>query len=102
MAHNPEQLFGDYASDFLPQFTKTPWEGLQELGHSAVKAPGCYDTHCENYDPESVMQAVQGADTTIVCLGTGQDVESEGHDRQYLDLPGKQLQLLQDAVEFGE
>ena len=41
------------------------------------------------------------ADLVVVCLGTGQDVEREGHDRSTLDLPGNQLDLLKDAVATG-
>ena len=41
------------------------------------------------------------ADLVVVCLGTGTDVEREGHDRATLDLPGSQLDLLKDAVAAG-
>ena len=32
----------------------------------------------------------------------GQLVESEGHDRSELDLPGAQLQLLKDAIFYSQ
>ena len=47
------------------------------------------------------MSAVDGSDLVIVCLGTGPDVESEGHDRDTLSLPGYQLDLLKDATYAG-
>ena len=53
------------------------------------------------YDRQSVVNAVASADLVVVCLGTGQDVEREGHDRSTLDLPGNQLDLLKDAVATG-
>ena len=31
----------------------------------------------------------------------GANVESESNDRDSITLPGKQLQLVQDAVEYG-
>lgn len=31
----------------------------------------------------------------------GQELEAEGNDRASMELPGKQLQLLKDAVKFG-
>ena len=65
-------------------------------------ASGCDDTKCANYNWEDVEKAVRDANLVIVCLGTGQAVESEGNDRADLDLPGKQLQLLQDAAYFKE
>ena len=101
-ANNSEQLFGDYASNVLPEFTKTPYEGLKALGKTASMASGCDDTKCASYNWEDVEKAVRDANLVIVCLGTGQAVESEGHDRADLNLPGKQLQLLQDAVYFRE
>ena len=33
-----------------------------------------------------------------ILIYAGQELESEGNDRSTIDLPGKQLQLLQDAV----
>ena len=35
-------------------------------------------------------------------LYVGISIESEGHDRAHLSLPGYQLQLLQDAVSVGK
>lgn len=32
---------------------------------------------------------------------TGTEIEREGNDRRNMELPGKQLQLLQDAVKYG-
>ena len=40
--------------------------------------------------------------THMFILCTGEPVESEGHDRPDLELPGQQLQLLKDAVTFSE
>ena len=34
----------------------------------------------------------------FITITTGKDVESEGNDRADINLPGKQLQLLQDAA----
>ena len=55
----------------------------------------------QTYDSQSVVNAVTSSDLVIICLGTGQDVEAEGHDRSTLDLPGNQLDLLKDAVAAG-
>ena len=51
-----------------------------------------------SYDKDSVLKATSGADIVLVCLGTGNSIESEGNDRADINLPGSQLQLLQDAV----
>lgn len=65
-------------------------------------ASGCSDTHCETYNASSVEEAVDGSDVVFVALGTGPSVETEANDRSDIALPGKQLQLLMDAVQFGE
>ena len=64
--------------------------------------------------------ACNGVDLVIVCLGTGMTVhcacmcwghmqspsgslvESEGNDRADINLPGSQLQLLQDAASVSK
>ena len=70
-----------------------------------------------SYSSVDVKQACDGADLAIVCLGTGgmhgnnnteiifimcvdagNILEHEDHDRSDLNLPGNQLQLLQDAT----
>ena len=59
------------------------------------------DSPSRTYDSNSVKTAVTGADLVIVCLGTGNSIESEGNDRADIELPGKQFQLLQDAVSYS-
>jgi len=48
-----------------------------------------------------VKSAVKDSDFVIVALGTGLAIEKEGHDRSNILLPGKQEQLLKDAVATG-
>ena len=36
--------------------------------------------------------------SVFIIIATGNDVEREGSDRADINLPGKQLQLLQDAA----
>ncbi|XP_067666437.1 uncharacterized protein [Haliotis asinina] len=98
MSNDTEQLFGDYTPYTDPRFITSPLSGLLRLGNAALYAAGCSSTACNDYNRADVVNAVQGADAVFVCLGTGQAIEAEGHDRQNLTLPGQQLQLLQDAV----
>ena len=51
------------------------------------------------YNSDNVSSVCGGADIAVVCLGTGSVLEREGHDREDIDLPGLQLQLLQDAAK---
>jgi hypothetical protein len=71
---------------------------------SVSTAAGCTDynttTECLEYSSEEVAAAVEGAALTVVCVGSGEPVESEvGHNAHpTLELPGKQSQLVTDAI----
>ena len=71
MANNSEQIIGDYGSQVLPQFSKTPLDTLKNLGDKYMFASGCDDTKCRKYDPTSIKQAVVGSDLIVACVGTG-------------------------------
>ena len=43
---------------------------------------------------ERAVAAAAGADAAIVVVGTNDDWESEGHDREFMDLPGDQDELI--------
>ncbi|XP_046577961.1 LOW QUALITY PROTEIN: probable beta-D-xylosidase 5 [Haliotis rubra] len=98
MANNSFLLFGDYAPDTFHTFVQTPLQGLAKLAQSVNYAAGCDDTFCKHYDAESIKKAVASTEVIFVCLGTGRAVESEGNDRYDINLPGYQLQLLQDVA----
>ncbi|XP_060068506.1 uncharacterized protein LOC132548648 [Ylistrum balloti] len=101
MADNLYQLFGTYSADASRQYTTTPLDGLKRLARSTNYGQGCPDNKCVNYNVTQVKDAVAKAEAVFVCLGTGQELEGEDNDRSNMDLPGKQLKLLQDAVEFA-
>ena len=125
MANNTDGIFGGYSPEPDPKYIKTPLQGLQGLGTTTQYhiisflaqtkmflnflgkkwsfAEGCQDsdTHCGNYDSNSVKEAAQGSDLVVVCLGTGAAVEQEGNDRSDIELPGHQSDLLEDAISAG-
>ncbi|XP_064596531.1 xylan 1,4-beta-xylosidase-like [Liolophura sinensis] len=101
MSDNPSQLFGDYAPNNPPGYTITPFHGLQSIWPTISMASGCSATACTDYNSGDVEKAINGSNIVFVCLGTGQSLEAEGHDRMNMDLPGSQLQLLQDAVKYA-
>ena len=53
---------------------------------------------CRALPPSDLMDravaAAAGADATIVVVGTNDDWESEGHDREFMELPGDQAELI--------
>jgi len=94
---------GSYSTDGIKKFIIPLYVGLAKLAEDTNVAPGCTDVHCGTYDAASVQLATaDDVDVVFVALGTGRSIEGEGSDRSSLDLPGKQLQLLMDAVAYGK
>jgi len=56
----------------------------------------------DDSDPEaliaSAVEAARAADVAVVVVGTNSKVESEGYDRENLDLPGRQDELVRAVV----
>ncbi|XP_046550190.1 probable beta-D-xylosidase 2 [Haliotis rubra] len=100
MANNAQALFGDYAPDMDPKYTTTPLQGVQSIWTTVRYGAGCSDSKCTQYVRAEVLTAAKGSDLVFVCLGTGTEIEAEGNDKANLDLPGQQLQVLQDAVTY--
>ncbi|XP_052811525.1 uncharacterized protein LOC128239100 [Mya arenaria] len=101
-ADNPVQQTGNYAPGLDPLYTSTVKSGLKGLGKNVVVETGCKDsTLCLHYEGQKVQDAVRNADLVVVCLGTGIAIETEDFDRNNMLLPGYQLRLLQDAVNFA-
>ncbi|XP_002740189.1 uncharacterized protein LOC100375100 [Saccoglossus kowalevskii] len=98
---NPIEIYGSKSPD-VSNLTVTPRYGLSKIARLATTfASGCLSPACTEYDPKSTKQAIDRVDMVVVCLGTGNEVENEAHDRSELTLPGQQLRLLQDAVTFA-
>ncbi|XP_046550181.1 probable beta-D-xylosidase 2 [Haliotis rubra] len=102
MANNTYQLFGDYAPTMNLEYSSNPLQGIASLWPTVRYGAGCTDNNCTQYNSQEVQAAATGSDLIFVCLGTGQELECEGNDKANLDLPGQQLQLLQDAVNAGQ
>ncbi|XP_064607226.1 xylan 1,4-beta-xylosidase-like [Liolophura sinensis] len=98
MADEDEQIFGDYKPDTDRHFIRTVLHGLKRMANHVKFHSGCKDVHCNQYESSHVKSTIADVDAIFVVLGTGQAIESEGHDRHDLDLPGHQEDLLQDVV----
>ena len=76
---SPHEIVVEYTGS-----TSGPLEGVQ-LG-------------CRKLPPADLMDravaAAAGADAAIVVVGTNDDWESEGHDREFMELPGDQAELI--------
>jgi len=90
---------GGGSSHITPTRMTSFLDALDERGIAAEFAPG-FTLDLEPADPALETQAVDAAkraDTVLMFLGLPEAAESEGFDRETLDIPAKQIALL-DAV----
>ncbi|XP_019862172.1 PREDICTED: uncharacterized protein LOC100638070 isoform X2 [Amphimedon queenslandica] len=98
---DPEVLFGDYSPTLMRDYVITSLAGLKNanIGTDTLNyAVGCEDgPACRNYDSAKVRSACDGVELIIVTAGLSKHLESEGKDLSDINLPGHQLDLMQDA-----
>ncbi|XP_026690372.2 uncharacterized protein LOC100182860 [Ciona intestinalis] len=107
--NNSEALTGDYPAEFDLKYFSSPLFAANSLSSSGVArfTTGCVGTNnqnlpiCSTYNSTHVKEVVTGSDIVLVTLGTGLGVEAESNDRRDINLPGKQLQLIQDVVKYA-
>lgn len=56
-------------------------------------------SYCAGTDVAAAVTAAEAADAAIVFLGLTAEEESEGYDREHIDLPATQIDLLRAVVE---
>lgn len=77
---------------------------LKDRGIDAAFAPG-FTFADEPQDPALTAEAVdaaKGADVVLLFLGLPEAAESEGFDRETLDIPAKQIDLLKEVSSANE
>lgn len=90
---------GGGSSHITPTRMSSLLDALQERGANTQFAPG-FTLEDEPQDAALTQEAVataQHADVVVMCIGLPEYAESEGFDRTTLDIPAKQLAVL-DAV----
>jgi beta-glucosidase len=79
---------------------------LSRLGLTSAEIPGEDIARIQAAQPpapsmEAAVAAAAAADVAIVVLGESEDMSGEAHSRAYLDLPGRQQELLEKVVATG-
>jgi beta-glucosidase len=113
-----------------PRFITTPFVGVRAITDNVVLVPTCNTTRCVSYDTEAVQAALAGGlcNALVAVIGLtaysnpgshleperavdngnacgcirGDAVEGECCDRQDIQLPGAQLQLIQQAAAAAQ
>ena len=88
---------GGGSSHITPTKMTSFLDALTERGVDAKFAPG-FTLDLEPADPAleaEAVEAAKGADVVLMFLGLPEAAESEGFDRETLDIPAKQIALLE-------
>jgi len=105
LADSGQDQLGCWVFDGVGEESCTPLQALREvLGEDrVVYARGLED--CRSNDEGMIPEAVAGAreaDVVVAFLGEDAGLSGEAHCRAFLDLPGAQLQLLEELAETGK
>ena len=94
---------GGGSSHITPTRMTSLLDALQERGAHAQFAPG-FTLEDEPQDAALTQEAVttaQHADVVVMCIGLPEYAESEGFDRTTLDIPAKQLAVLEAVAKVN-
>lgn len=95
---------GGGSSHITPTKMTSFLDTLAERGIKADFAPG-FTLDLEPADPALESEAVEtakNADVVLMFLGLPEDAESEGFDRETLDMPAKQIALLEQVAAANQ
>ncbi|KAG2399939.1 beta-D-xylosidase 7 [Vigna angularis] len=98
---SPLTLLGNYAGP--PCKFVTILQGFQHYVKNAVYHPGCDGgPKCSSAKIEQAVEVAKKVDYVVLVMGLDQSEEREERDRIHLDLPGKQLELINSVAEASK
>lgn len=96
------RIQGSGSSQVVPARIETPLEALRGLSRGTVAfAPG-YTLEGADEELHAEAVAVATASTVVMFLGLPPHAESEGYDRDHLELPAEQIALLRSVHAVAE
>ena len=100
-ANNRDVQEGNYNGQ--PCFIHTPHSALAAMAGLTVSLAKGVDVNSNDTSGfQEALTNAKAADVVVYVGGIDESVESEGHDRNYIDLPGQQLNLLQQLEAVGK
>lgn len=98
---SPLTLLGNYAGP--PCRSMTLLQGFQHYVKDTIFHPGCDGgPKCPTAQIEQAVEVAKKVDYVVLVMGLDQSVEREERDRIHLDLPGKQLELINSVAEASK
>ncbi|MGW2475981.1 glycoside hydrolase family 3 C-terminal domain-containing protein [Streptomyces sp. NPDC001665] len=99
---------GAGSSQVTPTRLDVPLDGLRELATGAevrfaagYALPGAEDGPTEDELADEAVRLAESSDTAVLFLGLPAQDESEGFDRDHLDLPAAQTELLRRVLDVN-
>ena len=100
-ANSSDTQIGNYNGKSC--FMHTPLDSLSAMQGVTVSYAYGTDVTGGNQDGfKAALAAASAADIIVYVGGINQTVESEGNDRNTIDLPGQQVQLIQQLAKVGK
>ncbi|MCM8709902.1 glycoside hydrolase family 3 C-terminal domain-containing protein [Clostridium sp. SYSU_GA19001] len=105
LADNAEEMLGTWAVTGRAEDVVTILSGIKSKVSSETEilyAKGCEITGDKDADFKEAVEAASKADVVIAVVGEKSDMSGEASSRMYLDLPGKQEELLKALHETNK
>ena len=103
LADSRANMLGAWSLNGQPSDVVTLREALSERLHDRLTySPGLEIDNQFSSDFSAATTAASRADVVLMALGEGRDLSGEARSRSRLDLPGRQLELLQAVVALGK
>ncbi|KAE9591108.1 hypothetical protein Lal_00021402 [Lupinus albus] len=78
-------------------------KGFQHYANNTIYHPGCDDgPQCASAQINQAVEVAKKVDYVVLVMGLDQSQERESHDRDQLDLPGKQQELIDSIAEASK
>ncbi|KAK7301244.1 hypothetical protein RJT34_12105 [Clitoria ternatea] len=78
-------------------------EGFKNYAKDTIYHPGCSDgPQCDFAEIEQAVEVAKKVDYVVLVMGLDQSQERESHDREYLELPGRQEELINSVAKASK
>ncbi|XP_061351141.1 probable beta-D-xylosidase 7 [Gastrolobium bilobum] len=78
-------------------------QGFQHYAKNTIYHPGCNDgPQCSSAQIDQAVEVAKKVDYVVLVMGLDQSQERESHDRDHLDLPGKQQELINSVAKASK
>lgn len=97
---SPGAQIGNYAGRAC--FMNTPRNSLKQIGLNVNYAQGCAINSTDKSGFDSALKAASASDFIVFVGGIDSSIEAEAKDRDTIDLPGEQSDLIKQLAGLGK